>query len=90
VKAIAADTIHAIADATKEVASHPYGSIQIGSYHDPIGKPGETAMARLEQQIRDLRSKTSKALADRRSNPEQYAGDLSSRFAAMNAFRKRL
>jgi hypothetical protein len=86
-KRIIDDNVQAIAKATEVVASLPYGRVTIEHAVD-FGKADAAAMGRFEQQIRDLREKTGKAMAERRQNPEKYAGDLSSRFAAMNAFRK--
>jgi hypothetical protein len=50
---------------------------------------GFDGSGKLSEKIREIEKRTGAAVAERRRNPDKYATDLSSRFAAMNAFKKR-
>jgi hypothetical protein len=95
IAAIQRDTTAAIQMARRLVASHPHGFIHIkrmlSTTHltATLSEGNRTALEALYQQAQTLHSATDAAIRVRRADPDKYATDLSSRFAAMNAFRKR-
>ena len=81
------DCLLALKAADATVAKHRYGYIKINPVAVTTTRLAEAVRA-LDDRIDAIRAATRQAINDRRANPERYATDLSSRFAAMNAFRR--
>lgn len=80
------DVARAIKQAARFVSGLTYANVSVR------GTPGDganlVAYQALVNQIEVLNTATEAAIHLRRINPDKYATDLSSRFAAMNAFRR--
>ena len=87
-KKIMADTVAACQAATAHLRTMQYGWWSVTPVF-PLGEQDAAAMTEAREAADRLEQKTNAAKEERRRNPEQYASDLSSRFAAMNAFRRR-
>jgi len=80
------DSLASIKAARDLVASKEYGTFQLQAY---FSKKVTTAVNLLSREIEEKNTKTNNAIRERRANPDKYATDLSSRFAALNAFNKK-
>jgi len=88
-KQIMADQVVAIRAAIKQLQALKHARFNIITVVNTLGKQDEAALAKLDEMIRLVRMAADAAMTARRNEPDKYATDLSSRFAAMNAFRKR-
>ena len=92
-KTVVNDLLKAIRRATAAVEAHTVGRFQMSGLAKTVWSHGgegplDEGFAALDAAMTALRRATNRQVEDRRANPEQYATDLSSRFAALNAFRK--
>src|SRR4051794_15190769 len=85
---LAADNAKVLKAATRFVADLRYGFVTLANAHFWPEK-NRPALAALHERIGALKQVTNTAVVERQQNPDKYATDLSGRFAAMNAFRKR-
>jgi len=74
--------------ALKKIETYPYAKLRIETNVPRLNDKVDAIDDALEAKKAALLQTTNAAIRDRKENPDKYATDLSSRFAALNAFRK--